>query len=203
MTATVPSRLDRVAEYARQLGRRPSSNEVRALLRVGRDTANTLLRELDQVARPGPELAAAEPEPRPDTGGDQQQSTMLVPAPERPGVAPDSPERDRNAAVLTHFGPVAGAVAQVDSVADSAPPVHRGWLALLALPAFVAVWGGWVGLGGLAGFGPVRLLPGIADHFTVNLAVTLPAGMEVYAVIGLRVWLSSRTRTDRTRRFAA
>lgn len=86
---------------------------------------------------------------------------------------------------------------------DSSPPIHRGWLALLALPAFVAVWGGWVGLGGLAGFGPVRLLPGIVDHFTVNLAVTLPAGMEVYAVIGLRVWLSSRTRTDRTRRFAA
>jgi hypothetical protein len=76
-------------------------------------------------------------------------------------------------------------------------------LILLALPAFVAVWGGWVGLGGLAGFGPVHLLPGIANGLTVNLAVTLPAGMEVYAVIGLRVWLSTRTKTDRTRRFAA
>lgn len=74
---------------------------------------------------------------------------------------------------------------------------------MLALPAFVAVWGGWVGLGGLAGFGPVELLPGIWPALKVNLAVTLPAGMEVYAVIGLRVWLSSRTRTNRTRRFAA
>lgn len=92
---------------------------------------------------------------------------------------------------------------EVTASLDDNPPIRRGWLALLALPAFVAVWGGWVGLGALAGFGPVRLLPGIADNFTVNLAVTLPAGMEVYAVIGLRVWLSSRTRTERTRRFAA
>lgn len=82
-------------------------------------------------------------------------------------------------------------------------PLHRAWLLLLALPAFVAVWGGWVGLGGLAGFGPVVLLPGIADHFTVNLAVTLPAGFEAYAVIGLRVWLSgSANVSPRTRLFA-
>jgi hypothetical protein len=74
---------------------------------------------------------------------------------------------------------------------------------MLALPAFVAVWGGWVGLGGLAGFGPVHPLPGVASGFTVNLAITLPAGMEAYAVIGMRVWLSARTRTPRTRRFAA
>jgi hypothetical protein len=81
-------------------------------------------------------------------------------------------------------------------------PIHRLWLVLLALPAVVAVWGGWVGLGGLAGFGPVTLLPGIADHFQVNLAVTLPTGMELYAVIGLRVWISDHTRAPRTRRFA-
>ena len=87
--------------------------------------------------------------------------------------------------------------------ARSPAPVHRAWLLLLALPAFVAVWGGWVGLGGLAGFGPVVLLPGIADHFSMNLAVTLPAGMEAYAVIGLRVWLSGSPRiSPRTRAFA-
>lgn len=114
-------------------------------------------------------------------------------APEPPPVAEMSPvvANPEPAAVASAGEPIAS------------PPIHRGWLALLALPAFVAVWGGWVGLGALAGFGPVALLPGIADHFTVNLAVTLPAGMEVYAVIGLRVWLSSRTRTERTRRFAA
>lgn len=89
-----------------------------------------------------------------------------------------------------------------DQTASDQTPIHRGWLVLLALPAFVAVWGGWVGLGGLAGFGPVALLPGIADHFKINLAVTLPAGMELYAVIGLRVWLSEHTKSTRTRGFA-
>lgn len=104
---------------------------------------------------------------------------------------------------LEHEPPTVHAAGDSTGEPDASPPIQRGWLALLALPAFVAVWGGWVGLGGLAGFGPVHLLPGIADGFTVNLAVTLPLGMEIYAVIGLRVWLSSRTRTERTRRFAA
>lgn len=115
------------------------------------------------------------------------------PAPEPPPVAAMSPVVDN---------PDPAAVRPIAN-RDARPPIHLALLALLAAPAFVAVWGGWVGLGGLAGFGPVHLLPGIADHVTVNLAVTLPAGMEVYAVIGLRVWLSSRTRTTRTRRFAA
>lgn len=48
----------------------------------------------------------------------------------------------------------------------------------------------------------MRLLPGIADRVVVNLAVTLPAGKEAYAVIGLAVWLSSRTAGARIRRFA-
>ena len=50
----------------------------------------------------------------------------------------------------------------------------RSWPVLvLALPAFVAIWSGWVGLGKMTGFGPVQPLPGIADHFTINTAVTL------------------------------
>jgi hypothetical protein len=166
MTATMPSRLDQVAEMASMIGRRPTSNEVRRLLNCGRDTANRLLAELDgPPAATGPEGTQIARAP----GGDQQEATGANRA---TGQA-------------------------------SGPPLHRGWLLLLALPAFVAVWGGWVGLGGLAGFGPVELLPGIFDHLRVNLAVTLPAGMECYAVIGLRVWLSTRTGSDRTRRFAA
>ncbi|MGL5826281.1 MAG: hypothetical protein ACRCYU_15935 [Nocardioides sp.] len=62
---------------------------------------------------------------------------------------------------------------------------------LLALPAFVAVWSGWVGLGRLCGFGVVQPLPGIADSFEINTAVTLPIGMEAYAAYALRVWLTS------------
>ncbi|MGL5826120.1 MAG: hypothetical protein ACRCYU_15110 [Nocardioides sp.] len=62
---------------------------------------------------------------------------------------------------------------------------------LLALPAFVAVWSGWVGLGRLCGFGVVQPLPGIVDGFEINTAVTLPIGMEAYAAYALRVWLTS------------
>ena len=36
-------------------------------------------------------------------------------------------------------------------------------LFLIAAPAAVAVWSGWVGLGEMCGFGPVDLLPGIGD----------------------------------------
>lgn len=80
-------------------------------------------------------------------------------------------------------------------------PVAVWPVVLLALPAFVAVWSGWVGLGELTGFGTVRPLPGIADGFTLNSAITLPIGMEVYASYALYVWLSGRGN-DRARRFA-
>jgi hypothetical protein len=61
-------------------------------------------------------------------------------------------------------------------------------LIFIALPAAVAIWSGWVGLGGLCGFGPVNLLPGITDA-TLNTAITLPVGVETYAAYALAVWL--------------
>lgn len=79
----------------------------------------------------------------------------------------------------------------------------RRWpLIAIAAPAFVATWSGWVGLGEKAGFGPVKLLPGIADQFVINSAITLPLGIEAYAAYALGVWLSSRPMSDRTRTFA-
>jgi cytochrome bd-type quinol oxidase subunit 2 len=72
---------------------------------------------------------------------------------------------------------------------------------LLALPAFVAIWSGWVGLGSLTGFGPVHPLPGIADGFTLNTAITLPIGVETYAAYALRIWLAGIGST-RARGFA-
>src|SRR5256885_8619551 len=50
-----------------------------------------------------------------------------------------------------------------------------------ALPISVAIWTGWVSLGGMCGFGIVHPLPGIVDRFTLNSAITLPIGMEAYA----------------------
>jgi hypothetical protein len=76
---------------------------------------------------------------------------------------------------------------------------------LLALPAFVAIWGGWVGLGEMTGFGEINLLPGIvADDgwATINSAITLPIGVEAYAAYALRAWLSGDRVPRRARRFA-
>jgi hypothetical protein len=80
----------------------------------------------------------------------------------------------------------------------------RSWpLLVLALPAAVAVWSGWVGIGRLTGFGEVHPLPGIWDSLHLDTAVTLPIGVEAYAAYALRAWLSASTTVSaRTRRFA-
>ncbi|MEU9504873.1 ABC transporter permease [Micromonospora sp. NPDC048170] len=86
----------------------------------------------------------------------------------------------------------------------SAKPVRSAvvWpVVLLALPAFVAIWSGWVGLGGLTGFGVVHPLPGIWDSFSINSAITLPIGVETYGAYALYVWLSGRV-PPAARRFA-
>lgn len=80
---------------------------------------------------------------------------------------------------------------------------RRPWLVLLlTLPAFVAIWSGWVGMGKLTGFGPVYLLPGtpLAD-WRIDTSITLPIGMEAYAAYALSVWLVGGV-PDRARRFA-
>jgi hypothetical protein len=83
-------------------------------------------------------------------------------------------------------------------------PTVRSWpLLVLALPATVAVWSGWVGIGQMTGFGQVHPLPGIWDSFHLDSAVTLPVGVEAYAAYALRAWLSaSATVSGRTRKFA-
>ena len=80
----------------------------------------------------------------------------------------------------------------------------RSWpLFVLALPAVVAVWSGWVGIGQMTGFGQVHPLPGIWDSLHVNTAVTLSVGVEAYAAYALRAWLSASSAVSgRTRRFA-
>ena len=95
-----------------------------------------------------------------------------------------------------------------DRAQPSGGPAHarplRSWpLLVLALPAAVAVWSGWVGIGRLTGFGEVHPLPGIWDSLHLDTAVTLPVGVEAYAAYALRAWLSSSTAVSpRTRRFA-
>jgi hypothetical protein len=93
--------------------------------------------------------------------------------------------------------PLVKSAVELPEIASRKP--RPWWLIGLVAPAFVAIWSGWVGLGGLTGFGPVHLLPGIADDFQLNTAITLPIGMETYAAYALRVWLTpglpARART--------
>ncbi|GGS88650.1 hypothetical protein ACFFV7_50855 [Nonomuraea spiralis] len=84
-----------------------------------------------------------------------------------------------------------------------AKPPARWPLILLALPAGVATWSGWVGLGERTGFGVVKPLPGLLDTFEINTAITLPIGVETYAAYALGAWLNRSPRISAsTRRFA-
>ena len=74
-------------------------------------------------------------------------------------------------------------------------------LALIAAPAAVAVWSGWVGLGQLCGFGVIHPLPGIWDAARLNTAITLPVGVEAYGAYALGAWLTPGT-SERARTFA-
>ena len=68
--------------------------------------------------------------------------------------------------------------------------VRRWPLFLIAAPAAVAVWSGWVGLGSMCGFGVVAPLPGILPGFHVDTAITLPVGVEAYGAYALGAWLT-------------
>jgi hypothetical protein len=131
---------------------------------------------LDEAA-PGAEANADLQPSRPDVGGDA----------ENPATAPES----------------AGAASQTtDGAGNSGGGVASWPLCLLALPAGVAAWSGWVGLGAMTGFGRVHPLPGIADGLQINTAITLPVGVEAYAAYAMSVWLGQRQVSSKTRRFA-
>ena len=60
----------------------------------------------------------------------------------------------------------------------------RSWpLLLIAAPAMVAIWSGWVALGAMCGFGPVNLLPGIGSGSTLALAAMPVAWCRMVKII--------------------
>jgi hypothetical protein len=73
---------------------------------------------------------------------------------------------------------------------------------VIGASAGTATWSGWVGLGTLTGFGVVHPLPGIWDGLTLNTAITLPVGVEAYAVYALSVATDARPLSERARRYA-
>ncbi|MGW3789677.1 ABC transporter permease [Micromonospora arida] len=217
-------------DLAEEVGSVPSRNRIMSALRVGAPKATALRDALiaeaaEAEAVPDPwEFAESADVPAPVSpapAGSAGLAQVLAAgsAGSVGGTAPVSPvhasgvaEADRVPPPVPAPAPVAAPVeASPQAAADGSPgtqPAPRrdgrvsAWpLFLIALPAFVATWTGWVGLGGLTGFGVVHPLPGIADGFSLNTAITLPIGIEVYAAYALRVWLSGRVPT-RARRFA-
>ncbi|RZT15208.1 hypothetical protein EV649_5994 [Kribbella sp. VKM Ac-2569] len=200
---------------AAELGEIPSQNRLMKHLRVGKDKAKAVHIALTE------ERAEDRPETRlhsvPDPDETTTETTATDPTPdgaaeESPQVTPPADMVSADAAAPVEPVPAAanaeGISPASEATTDTAPetgdemrPVRSWPVLLLALPAFVAVWSGWVGLGELTGFGVVHPLPGIADGFTLNSAITLPIGVETYAAFALRVWLSGCVPV-RARRFA-
>jgi hypothetical protein len=177
MTSAFPRSIEELIpqaqRLARELGAWPSQNKVKAALHIRAERAKAVLQALkDSGFEP-----TTEPLPR----------LHLVPESTPP---PDT---------LPEPSPQVNATAE--PVAPTTDRVRRWPVILLAAPAFVAIWSGWVGVGVLTGFGPVHPLPGIANGFTINSAITLPIGVETYAAYALRVWLSG-TGPARAQRFA-
>lgn len=80
--------------------------------------------------------------------------------------------------------------------------MKKSWLVWpIAFSAFVATWGGWVVLGTMTGYGKVNMLPGLVkdgEWSTINLVISLPAGVEAYGALALSVAFDQRaTRAAR------
>ncbi|MFI5710986.1 ABC transporter permease [Kribbella sp. NPDC051620] len=211
LRTTYPVPVEDLIPAARKLadeaGAVPSQNRLMKHFRIGKEKAKavrlaligedaavtgTHLHTVPDPVESAPETEAdptVEEMPRAVAGGASPQVT----APVDPVAVADSPQSE---------GVPAAALPVTASEPSEAARSVRSWpVLLLALPAFVAVWSGWVGLGTLTGFGVVHPLPGIADGFTINSAITLPIGVETYAAFALRVWLSGQVPAS-ARRFA-
>lgn len=135
---------------------------------------------------------------------------QATPVVDRPVGGPDTadtstPELDHSTERAA-YGPVADSAGhpQATGRTDAGRLVRwlRRGLFVIALPAFVATWSGWVGVGELTGFGPVNLLPGFGDGLTVNSAITLPLGVEAYVALAMGAWLSGVPMATGARKFA-
>jgi hypothetical protein len=177
---------------AEELGETPSRNRLMSEFRIGANKARQVLGELNTDSAPEPVEPHLHAVPDHQTGQSERE-------PEDPSAPADAPVVEESAQDTTAVDPD---TIPASTAPERAPRRLARWpLVLLAVPAFVAVWSGWVGLGELTGFGMVHPLPGLADNLKLNSAITLPVGVETYAAYALRAWLSGYL-PDRARRFA-
>ncbi|MGH3859979.1 ABC transporter permease [Actinokineospora sp.] len=205
----------RLRTRTNESGETPSRNQIMTEFKVGAPKAK---RVLDL-------LTAPEPATTTDQGGGRGASVTAEPVTDEHDDMPTDPfpvqthpvdlaTAEVPASVSSQVIPAGDPVTDPTPATVKAPPatvpaarssrvrLPRHWpLLLLAAPAFVAIWGGWVGLGKLAGFGEIVLLPGIADNFTLDSSITLPIGVETYAAYALKVWLTNG-HPPAARRFA-
>jgi hypothetical protein len=203
---TVPDLVDRVRDRAIELRAWPSRNQVMTEFRVGGPKAKAALTALREagfdptnptatavlpVLHAVPDLAddAAPSGSADETAATDRTDTSDVPA---------SRDAENDAAIAS------SPVNLVTGPGARRVRVPRWPLLLIAAGAFVSIWGGWVGLGELTGFGPIRLLPGIWDEFVINSAITLPIGVEAYAAFAMWAWLAPTSAgvSQTARRFA-
>jgi hypothetical protein len=199
---SVDDLIPQARSLAADLGEIPSRNRVMKEYRVGKHKARAILAALTDTAEPPTQPGSAAPptavaDPGPTTyPGVVDTAVELDPSTVRPGASPlVAPAADPGIAI--------DATAEADAVAvpvSARRPVVWPVL-ILCLPAFVAIWAGWVEMGRRTGFGKVTLLPGIADNFQLDTAITLPIGVETYAAYALWVWLSGQV-IGQARRFA-
>ncbi|MET8756850.1 ABC transporter permease [Lentzea sp. NPDC004782] len=228
MTSAYPPKLDQLTERVRamatELGDWPSLRQIKQRCNVGHPKAVEALAALrasgftpagaDDETAPVPATPRRlQVVPTPDTAPlveDQDDTTPVT-------IVADVDTAPAPAWIVDEVTAAAEPPATADTTrvpADVTSPIGNAaepsrtsglWrnvpLYLIALGAFVAIWGGWVGLGQLTGFGPVNLLPGIGRGWTLNTAITLPLGMEAYAAYAMRVWLD-RGKSALARRFA-
>ncbi|TDD91957.1 ABC transporter permease [Saccharopolyspora karakumensis] len=204
--------LPQARQLVMQLGRTPSRNQLMAEFRIGAPKAREILDRLAEehpAKAPNPAGLHVVTEPAP-TETEPTETHENEPAEVESETADVEPVAESEPVSAEESEPVREVESEpITTAADPAKPAEESrpgpvavWpVMLLALPAFVAIWSGWVGLGQLTGFGIVHPLPGIADGFAINTAITLPIGVETYAAYALRVWLSGQVPA-RARRFA-
>lgn len=178
---------EKVRALAEEISAWPSRRQIMRACRVGAPRADAVLAA----------LRATGFDPRPERG--QEQREVQVPG------AVDA-ALDETVEATTEAAELA-VEALVDVPVGAVTPtrvrtVPQWPLLIIAAGAFVAIWSGWVGLGKLTGFGPVVLLPGIANEWVIDSAITLPLGVEAYAAFALWAWLSDAPVSGRARAFA-
>ncbi len=184
----------------------PSINALQKTLRVGFRKAHEVHQRLTEEAAAARSRRAAgrraalkrlsfqkNPDRRPAA------RRQVLPA--SPATTPASPVTERLAETVPEEVGKNPATAVTTSSEHSRRRVATWPLQLIALPAYVAIWAGWVALGKMTAFGKVTLLPGVSD-FEIDTAITLPIGAEAYAAYAMYVLFHAHAPA-RARRFAA